>query len=165
MRSRWPVLNILVVAWLCGTAHAEVWSCRNDLEVQCASDSCSAETEQGNFTPMSLAFSSSGSFSLCAYSGCWDAEGTVVSTAPFLVIAQARAEWSDPSSRGERDADVLIAFDTRDRIALIKAGGFATPLHCELQSERAARDVALTSNDWQAAPVTGGERRPLEEHS
>lgn len=125
--------KVAALAMFFGYAHAEVWNCRNDVEVQCARGACSSEAEQGSFTPMSLAFSSSGSFSLCAYSGCWDGEGTVVLTAPFLVITHVKAEWSDPSSNGERDTDVMIAFDRQDGIAIIKAGGFATPLHCKAQ--------------------------------
>lgn len=127
---RWS-LKVASLAMLFGYAHAEVWNCRNDIEVQCVSGECSSVAEQGSFTPMSLAFSSTGSFSLCAYSGCWDGEGTVVSMAPFLVITLAKAEWSDPSSEGELDADVMIAFDRQDKIALIKARSFATPLHCK----------------------------------
>lgn len=130
VRNLLPGLKVAALAALCGHAQAEVWNCRNDVEVQCARGECDAEAEEGHFTPMSLAFSSTGSFSLCAYSGCWDGEGRVVSTAPFLVITHAKAEWSDPSSNGERDADVMIAFDRQDRIAVIKAGSFATPLHC-----------------------------------
>jgi hypothetical protein len=112
---------------------ADVWNCRNDVEVQCTEESCGATSEEGSFTPMSLAFSTSGSFSLCAYSGCWDAEGDVIVRSPFVVIMNKGAQWSDPSSNGERDSDILIAFDTTDRVALIKAGGFTTPFHCKLQ--------------------------------
>lgn len=125
----------VVAASLVGCAHAEVWNCRNDLEVQCAHGACAVETEEGSFTPMSLAFDSTGSFSLCAYSGCWAAEGTVVATAPFLVITRANAEWSDPSANGERDANVLITFDRQDRVAVIKAGGIVTPFHCKALAE------------------------------
>jgi hypothetical protein len=123
-----------VLAACVGQAHADVWNCRNNIEVQCSDGECGA-AEEGGFTPMSLAFSSTGSFSLCAYSGCWDGEGTVVSSEPFLVITHANAEWSDPSSNGERDADVMIAFDPKDGVAIIKAAGFATPLHCEAQHQ------------------------------
>lgn len=130
-RALWSSLRVAALAAFFGHEQADVWNCRNDVEVQCVSGTCSAETEEGDFTPMSLAFSSTGSFSLCAYSGCWDGEGTVVSTKPFLVITQANAAWSDPSSNGERDADVMIAFDRQDAIAIVKAGAFATPLHCK----------------------------------
>jgi|GEM_PF-467773 hypothetical protein len=122
----------VAAASLIGCAHAEVWNCRNDVEVQCADGACAAETEEGNFTPMSLAFNSSGSFSLCAYTGCWAGEGTVVATAPFLVITHANAEWSDPSADGERDANVMISFERQDGVAVIKAGGFVTPFHCKV---------------------------------
>lgn len=116
-----------------GAVQANVWNCRNDVEVQCTEASCSATSEEGSFTPMSLAFSTSGSFSLCAYSGCWDAEGDVVVRAPYLVILKTGAKWSDPSSNGARDSDILIAFDSTDRVAQIKAGGFTTPFHCHLK--------------------------------
>ncbi len=139
IRALSRAVQLAALASFCAHAHADVWNCRNDIEVQCAGGACSAEVEQGSFTPMSLAFSSTGSFSLCAYSGCWDGEGMVVSTAPFLVIAHAKAEWSDPSSNGERDADVLIAFDPQDGVAVIKASGFVTPLLCtERREERVA---------------------------
>jgi hypothetical protein len=124
-------LILVVTALLSNVGRADVWNCRNDIEVQCTRASCGAESEEGGFTPMSLAFSSTGSFSLCAYSGCWEADGAVVSTAPFLIITQEKAEWSDPSSNGERDADVMIALDLQDQTAIIKAAGFVTPFHCQ----------------------------------
>ncbi len=133
IRALSRAVQLAALASFCAHAHADVWNCHNDIEVQCASGACSSEAEQSSFTPMSLAFSSTGSFSLCAYSGCWEGDGAVVSNVPFLVITLAKAQWSDPSANGERDADVMIAFDRQDGIALIKAGGFATPLHCEAQ--------------------------------
>jgi hypothetical protein len=140
---------------------AEVWNCRNDIEVQCTRASCGAESEEGGFTPMSLAFSSTGSFSLCAYSGCWEADGAVVSTAPFFIITQARAEWSDPSSNGERDADVMIALDLQDQTAIIKAAGFVTPFHCRRQGSEDNRaeefaNVLGASSRFASLAATAG---------
>lgn len=110
-------------------AHAEdAWRCTNDIEVQCSPQACTAETEAGAFTPMAVAFDSSGSFAVCAYSGCLEGQGTVGAKTPFLIIWQAQVSRSGPH-QDDRE-DVLIAFHPHDRIAVVKAGGLATPLRC-----------------------------------
>ena len=67
---------ILIFSVFFGTAYAESWQCRNDLEIRCVEGKCSAETKSG-FTPMSVSFSDNGKMSVCAYSGCWEGTGKV----------------------------------------------------------------------------------------
>ncbi len=106
-----------------------VWRCRNNLEVHCAADGCSAESGDG-VTPMDVVFGTSGGFSVCAYSGCWDGAGTVAASGPLLTIMQTAVSWSDPA-RADGAEDVLIAFDADDQVAIVKAGGFTVPLNCK----------------------------------
>ncbi|RRN55482.1 hypothetical protein EIM48_10140 [Pseudoxanthomonas sp. SGNA-20] len=130
MRKSMCALAALVLGLACGGARADTWRCFNDVEVTCLEDGCSA-ANKGEFTPMDLAFASDGGLSLCAYTGCWDGTGRVLATSPFLVIAARRLPWSDPHGGPDRERDILVAFDPADRIAVVKAGGWAHPLRCQ----------------------------------
>lgn len=120
------VLALAASAAQAGTA--ATWRCHNEVEVSCGADGCSAAAE-GGFTPMDLAFADDGGLSLCAYSGCWEGNGQVLARAPFLVISATQLPWSDPHA-DDAQRDVLVAFDPADRVALVKAGGWALPLQC-----------------------------------
>ena len=121
-------------------SRAEGWSCSPDLEVQCTAESCAVSPDQGAI-PIHLSFDSHGEFSLCAYSGCWEGTGTVVSSSPFLVITKEQVDWSDPNRRVEGREDVLIAFSPGDKVVMVKAGSIAMPMRCS----REARPEAGTS--------------------
>lgn len=126
-----PVSAMLVLAFAIASVggRADAWTCRNDMEVQCGPKACSV-TENGGFTPMHVSFDSSGRFSVCAYSGCWEGKGAAAWNEPFLVISQKQVDWSDPNRRIDGREDILIAFSSTDRLALVKAGRFALPMHC-----------------------------------
>lgn len=109
--------------------HAGSWQCRNSVEVQCEAQTCSA-TPEGGFTPMQVDFDSTGKFSVCAYSGCWEGRGGVSINWPFMIVSKPGANWSDPSRKTENRQDILIAYNATDNIALVKAGALALPLHC-----------------------------------
>jgi len=113
---------------------ADAWTCRNDIEVQCGPKACSV-SKGGEFTPMNVSFDSNGTFSVCAYSGCWEGKGKAVWNEPFLVISQKQVDWSDPNRRIDGREDILIAFSSTDRLALVKAGGFVLPMHCTKEAE------------------------------
>ncbi len=87
---------------------------------------------------MDVSFNSAGEFSVCAYSGCWRGRGSVHSESPFLVISKPKAEWSFEPDRESRRVDILIAFDPSDRVAMVKAGGFAHPFNCKPSSRAGA---------------------------
>ena len=137
---RLGVAGVLGLALACGAVQAQAWHCRNEVEVQCGVDGCSA-ADEGAFTPMDLAFSADGGLSLCAYSGCWEGNGRVLARAPFLVISATQLPWSDPHGGPDRARDVLVAFDPADRVALVKAGGWALPLQCRPRHGRGDGDA------------------------
>jgi hypothetical protein len=110
-------------------SRAEGWSCGPDLEVQCTAESCAVSPEQG-VIPIFLSFDSRGKFMLCAYSGCWEGKGKVVSSSPFLVITKKQVDWSDPNQRVEGREDVLIAFSPSDKVVMVKAGSISMPMRC-----------------------------------
>ena len=112
-------------------ARAEGWSCGPDLEVQCTAESCAVSEDQG-VIPIYLSFDSRGDFLLCAYSGCWEGKGKVVSSSPFLVITKKQVDWSDPNQRVEGREDVLIAFSPSDKVVMVKAGSIAMPMRCSI---------------------------------
>ena len=126
--------KMLVVAaslvLLPGLSCAAEWECEPDVEVQCTIKSCSVAEDQG-IIPIGLSFDSHGTFSLCAYSGCWEGKGEVVSVLPFLVITLGNVDWSDLGQRVEGREDVLIAFDAKDHVVMVKAGSIAMPMRCK----------------------------------
>jgi hypothetical protein len=126
-------LEMLVVAaslvFLPGLSCAAKWNCAPDVEVQCTVESCAVMEDQGSI-PIGLSFDSRGAFSLCAYSGCWEGKGKVVSVSPFLVITLGNVDWSDPNQRVEGREDVLIAFGVKDQVAMVKAGSISMPMRC-----------------------------------
>lgn len=111
-------------------SRAEGWSCGPDLELHCTAESCSVSDHQGGGIPIYLSFDSHGNFMLCAYTGCWEGKGTVVSSSPFLVITKKQVDWSDPNQRVEGREDVLIAFSPSDKVVMIKAGSISMPMRC-----------------------------------
>ncbi len=110
-------------------SRAEDWTCGPDLEVQCTAESCAVSEDQGVIR-IYLSFESDGNFLLCAYSGCWEGKGKVVSSSPFLVITKKQIDWSDPNQRVEGREDVLIAFSPSDKVVMVKAGPIAMPMRC-----------------------------------
>jgi len=78
--------EILVVAaslvLLPGFSCTAEWDCKPDVEVQRTSEACSVAKDQGTI-PIGLSFDSHGTFSLCAYSGCWEGKGKVVQSRHF----------------------------------------------------------------------------------
>ena len=71
--------TILLLTFWATVPQPESWQRRNDLEIRCDAENCTAE-EEGNFTPMSVTVDDAGLMSVCAYSGCWEGKGTVVKT-------------------------------------------------------------------------------------
>lgn len=120
-------------------SQASGWKCQPDVEVQCTTNACSVLPDAGGI-PIGLSFDSRGNFSLCAYSGCWESKGEVVSASPFLVIASARVDWSGPNAKAEDREDILIAFSPGDHVAMVKAGSLALPMRCS--EEATSRDGA-----------------------
>ena len=124
-----PIFLISLPFLLAAEASRADWHCSNDVEVQCSERTCTANNK-GDFTPMDVSFSSTGEFSVCAYSGCWEGMGQMLSTAPYLVIWKPQAHWSNPGESNENREDVIFALSLSDQIAVLKVGGFAQPLHC-----------------------------------
>lgn len=123
--------TLLVVAAVAATgavAEPEGWRCRNTIEVQCHDGKCDA-LPQDETTPLDVAFTTTGSFIVCAYTGCWQGDGKVAATEPFVMITAENVAWSDPYNP-ENARDIAITYDRTDNIAVVKAGGFAVPLSC-----------------------------------
>lgn len=84
-------------------------------------------TKDDRWTRMFVSFSEDGDFMVCAYSGCLEGRGTVQTTNAFLIIGLEYAPWSFPRHRISRAEDIVIAFDRKDKVAIVKAGEFAHP--------------------------------------
>ena len=125
---------ILILTFWAATAQPEHWQCRNDVEIQCTSESCEAATED-SFTPMSVTVDDAGFMSVCAYSGCWEGTGTVVKNKDFLILVGDELTFSTSPDSKETQESIVIALDRSDRVAILKAGAFAHPLLCERETQ------------------------------
>ncbi len=126
-----PMLTLLLAALL-SSSKSEIppdrWDCSNDVEVWCAVDGCAARPE-GETTPMSVSAGRDGSFSVCAYTGCWEGETEVVETAGRLLWAADGAGFSS-QPEGGFEADITLLIIERDGVGFVRAGGIASPLIC-----------------------------------
>ena len=104
------------------------WQCRNDLEISCDAEHCEAAD---SFTPMSVTVDDAGSMSVCVYTGCWEGTGTVAQSARFVVLTGHDLPFSTAAEAAGTQADIVIAIDKADDVAILKAGSFAQPLRCE----------------------------------
>lgn len=111
-----------------GLASAGAWQCRNPVEVACTEATCTA-SPAGEFTPMDIAAESSGRISVCAYSGCWEAQAKPLRKRGRLVFAADRARFSTADSDAMR-ADITLVIDERTGAGFVLAAGFANPLLC-----------------------------------
>ena len=104
------------------------WQCSNDLEIICDAEHCEAAE---SFTKMDVRFDDTGSMSVCAYSGCWEGTGTVVQSENFVVLTGHGLPFSTAPDAADSQANIVIAIDKQDHVAILKAGSFAQPLLCE----------------------------------
>ena len=129
MAGQLAALLVVAATVAVPTPEPEGWRCRNTVEVHCNDGACEA-LPQDETTPLDVAFTTTGSFLVCAYTGCWDGEGKVLATESLLTIVKDDAPWSDPSNP-DNAQDVAIMFDRGDSTAVVKAGGFVVPLACK----------------------------------
>jgi len=109
MNMKWHVATLLTLLFTTTELHASTWRCKNDVEIQCNDVSC-ASTQSGEFTPMDVRFDTRGKFSVCAYSGCLDDKGHVITSNSSIVVLKERAHWSSPDARTAMREDVSIVF-------------------------------------------------------
>lgn len=117
------------ILWI-ATPPTESWHCQNDLEVRCTSEHCEVQ-EADSYTPMGINFDDSGSMSVCAYTGCWEGDGTVVKSNDFLILTGDGLKFSTAPDSADMSTDIVIVLDRSDNVAIVKAGTFAHPLLCE----------------------------------
>ncbi len=84
---------------------------------------------------MDVSFSDSGTMNVCAYSGCWQGIGTVFTSENFTVVAGHNLRFSTAQDSEAMNQNIVIAVDTDDQVATLKAGSFAHPLICEKDKE------------------------------
>lgn len=107
-------------------------NCTNpDLEISCSEGRCYAAAT-GDFTPMSLAFTSNGSVSACAYAGCWEGEGKAAGDSRYLSIIARDLPFTPNVNPQPNLEDVVILWDRQDNIALLKLAGYAQPMQCRI---------------------------------
>lgn len=111
----------------------ERWFCRSEVEVWCEEGRCAAKPLEET-TPLSVTASGDRSVSVCAYSGCWEAEGAMLLTANgrSLWVADRARFSSRPEGGFETDLTVLIVEggEPGEGAGFVRAGGLATPLIC-----------------------------------
>ena len=101
------------------------WNCRNkDLEITCSSNKCEASD---SFTPVSININKNGALSICAYSGCWEGKGKVMTSGKHILVSGRKLKWSGTTPN---NADFIVALDASDKVGFIKGEGFAMPINC-----------------------------------
>ncbi|WNO09408.1 hypothetical protein [Teredinibacter sp. KSP-S5-2] len=120
------LLFVLLLSASCVT-HAEQWDCVNDFESRCSEDSCRV-FEKDNFTPLSVSFSDAGNVDVCAYSGCWQGKGEVLSSEPFLVIVGVGLTWNNPAI--DNKENLLLSFNPKTHVAMLNISSFYLPVIC-----------------------------------
>jgi hypothetical protein len=122
------ILIILFMSVFSSPASSEMWQCTNKQEIRCSGENCKVEKE-GEFTPMSVFFDKKGKMSVCAYTGCWEGTGNVMTSINFVYLTGKSLPFSTaPDSK----QNISITLDTSDNIALLKAGEFSHPLVCKI---------------------------------
>lgn len=129
-RSSFRLMGIptILAIFLPSVATASGWDCSNqDMEITCTAGRCS---NSAAFTPLQVTLTDKGKLSVCAYSGCWQGKGRVVSSSRYLFVSASQLQWIGVQPGQESFALVL---DRQDRTALLKGGGFALPMLCVKQ--------------------------------
>lgn len=120
-----PAVFLGLFVLLPSLAGAAEWRCRNsDMEITCISGKCSPSD---GFTPMDVTFSDKGAMSICAYSGCWEGKGKLLTSGDHLLLSGHKLQWTGTIPE---TGDFLIALDKSSGIATINGCGFAMPLAC-----------------------------------
>ncbi|MDF0532837.1 hypothetical protein PY479_00935 [Shewanella sp. A32] len=125
------LMTLILLLWCITGVQAQSWDCQIDFESRCTpADGCSTFGAKGddNTKPVSVAFDSAGNFDICIYSGCYQGQGAVLSTSPFLSITEADAEWVGVTPRR---TNVFIVLDIKENIGMFKADVFAQPMTCQ----------------------------------
>ncbi len=106
------------------------WNCRNyDLEISCGEEKC--EVSDG-FTPLDAHFDDNGSMSIGMYSGVWEGKGKILREKNYMVVVGSDLVFSTSVDWKET---ILIALDTKDKVAVFKGLGYAMPMRCEKREE------------------------------
>ncbi len=110
---------------------AGAWTCQNnDVEISCNEKTCAAAAA-GEFTPMSLSVDTMGSFSLCAYSGCWEGKAAKTSDSnDYFTASSAQLKWSGVTGGIGR---VSVTIDMNTGTATLLGQGYAQPMICTAQ--------------------------------
>ena len=102
------------------------WNCRNyDVEISCAKEKCSVSE---NFTPLDAYFDDNGNMSILVYTGVYEGKGTVLKDENYMIVVGDDLVFSTSPDSKE---DILIAIDTKDKVAVFKGAGFAMPMRCQ----------------------------------
>lgn len=107
-------------------ATGQGWECRNEaVEITCDAETCAVSETH---TPMHVHIDA-GRMSVCAYTGCWKGEASVVATAgQFMWITGEALPYS---AVPDSTANMALQLDRETQIAtLIVSGGFAHPMQC-----------------------------------
>lgn len=107
-------------------ANADGWECRNEaVEIVCDSAACAVSEAH---TPMHVHFDQN-RLSVCAYTGCWEGEASIVAQAgQFLWVTGEALPFS---TMPDSPSDMAFQLDRDTQVAtLIVSGGFAHPMRC-----------------------------------
>lgn len=120
---------VVAMSFFSAPAFAEDWTCHNkDTEIACDAKACKV-SPPGDFTPTELNVNTNGAISYCAYSGCWNGQASgTLKVGDFFTAVGLQLPWSGPMSK---PGNISATINTKTRIAVVLAQGFAHPMTCK----------------------------------
>ena len=81
---------------------------------------------------MDARFDDNGSMSIGMYSSVWEGKGKILREKNYMVVVGSDVVFSTSVDWKE---NILIALDTKDKVAVFKGLGYAMPMRCEKREE------------------------------
>ncbi|NWG71131.1 MAG: hypothetical protein HXY23_05905 [Parvularculaceae bacterium] len=120
----------LLAAASAAAASPSGWHCRNQVEIWCDGSKGCRTAPAGQSTPLDI-WADRSSYSVCAYTGCWQGKARVRRIGERHLWAGKNAPFSTAPDKEEMRSDVTLLIFESDGVGFVRAGGLATPLLCE----------------------------------
>ncbi|WDI30465.1 hypothetical protein PUV54_10900 [Hyphococcus flavus] len=126
--AMWMLAFATIISSSKSEVPADTWLCKNDIEVWCTlNDGCDAKNADET-TPMSIAASRDGEFSVCAYTGCWEGDTRITQNAGRIMWAADDVPFSTQPDGFRTNITLMII--EHEGVGFVRAGSIASPLVC-----------------------------------
>ncbi len=128
MKFRFFVVGSWFAIATTAAAETEVgFHCTNpDFEISCSTQRCDVTLDEG-FTPMGVTVSNV-RFEVCAYSGCWLGEPSLLVSDQANLVVQGDLVWRDTPEEPASRMNMVV--DKELGIGIFLGVGFSHPMQC-----------------------------------